>query len=118
MRQKLSKTIQVMRSPIHEWGVFAKQEIKYVVDASFLMSHALTTVYNRENDMIIEYVGEEIRQKMADLREIRYNSKGIGCYMFKIDEDVIVDATEKGNIARFINHCCDVSSMLQTRSVR
>jgi len=28
MRQKLSKTIQVMRSPIHEWGVFAKQEIK------------------------------------------------------------------------------------------
>lgn len=60
--------------------------------------------------MIIEYVGEEIRQKMADLRENRYNSKGIGCYMFKIDEDVIVDATEKGNIARFINHCCDVST--------
>lgn len=59
--------------------------------------------------MIIEYVGEEIRQKMADLREIRYNERGIGCYMFKIDDDIIVDATEKGNIARFINHCCDVS---------
>ena len=28
--------------------------------------------------------------------------------MFRINEDTIIDATFKGNLARFINHSCDV----------
>mmetsp|Transcript_11354 Transcript_11354/g.38728 ORF Transcript_11354/g.38728 Transcript_11354/m.38728 type:complete len:97 (-) Transcript_11354:340-630(-) len=28
------------------------------------------------------------------------------CYMFRVDDDTVVDATLKGNVARFINHCC------------
>ena len=33
---------------------------------------------------------------------------GIGCsYMFRVDSDYIIDATKKGNLARFINHSCD-----------
>ncbi len=59
--------------------------------------------------MVIEYAGEEIRASLTDMREKYYESKGIGCYMFKIDEDTVVDATMKGNAARFINHSCDVS---------
>ena len=43
------------------------------------------------------------------MREKYYESKGIGCYMFRIDEETVIDATMHGNAARFINHSCDVS---------
>ena len=33
--------------------------------------------------------------------------QGIGCYMFRIDNDEVVDATMSGNEARFINHACE-----------
>lgn len=29
--------------------------------------------------------------------------------MFRIDDNLVIDATMKGNAARFINHSCDVS---------
>ncbi len=58
--------------------------------------------------MVIEYAGEEIRAVLTDKREKYYESRGIGCYMFKVDDDTVVDATMKGNAARFINHSCDV----------
>lgn len=47
---------------------------------------------------------------MTDKREKYYDSKNIGCYMFKIDDHLVVDATMKGNAARFINHSCEVIS--------
>ena len=62
--------------------------------------------------MVIEYVGQVIRQSMADIREKRYESTGIGSsYLFRIDGDTIVDATKYGNLARFINHSCTVSRL-------
>lgn len=75
-------------SRIHTLGLFAMENID-------------------KNDMVIEYIGEIIRQRVADNREKNYVREGIGdSYLFRIDEDVIVDATKKGNIARFINHSC------------
>ncbi|EPY49986.1 histone lysine methyltransferase Set1 [Schizosaccharomyces cryophilus OY26] len=75
-------------SRIHTLGLFAMENID-------------------KNDMVIEYVGEVIRQRIADNREKNYVREGIGdSYLFRIDEDIIVDATKKGNIARFINHSC------------
>lgn len=62
--------------------------------------------------MVIEYAGELIRSTLTDKRERYYDGKGIGCYMFKIDENFVVDATVRGNSARFINHSCDVSLLL------
>jgi len=47
-------------------------------------------------------------KKIADIREKRYEESGIGSsYLFRIDDDSIIDATKKGNLARFINHSCE-----------
>lgn len=87
--QKRKKPVKFARSAIHNWGLYSLESI--------------TT-----GEMIIEYVGEKIRQEVADLREIKYTESGIGSsYLFRIDEGTVVDATKKGGIARFINHSCD-----------
>jgi histone-lysine N-methyltransferase SETD1 len=53
-------------------------------------------------------VGELVRQKVADMREIKYEKQGVGSsYLFRMLDDEIVDATKKGGIARFINHSCN-----------
>jgi histone-lysine N-methyltransferase SETD1 len=86
--KKRKKPVKFARSAIHNWGLYAMENIPM-------------------NDMIIEYVGEKVRQAVADRREIRYMKSGIGSsYLFRIDEDTVVDATKKGGIARFINHSC------------
>ena len=57
----------------------------------------------------MEYIGEIIRNKVADIREKEYELKGIGqgsCYLFRLDEDHVIDATVQGGKARFINHSC------------
>jgi len=65
------------------------------------------------DEMVIEYVGQMIRPVVADLRERHYEATGIGSsYLFRIDVDTIIDATKCGNLARFINHSCNVSKTL------
>lgn len=62
--------------------------------------------------MVIEYVGQMIRPIVADVREAQYEATGIGSsYLFRIDLDTIIDATKCGNLARFINHSCNVSQL-------
>jgi SET domain-containing protein len=59
--------------------------------------------------MVIEYTGVVIRQKLADIREHQYLKRGIACYLFALDSELVIDSSMKGNSARFINHCCEVS---------
>ncbi|KAK4056728.1 histone methyltransferase set1 [Microbotryomycetes sp. JL221] len=82
------KQLTFARSGIEGYGLFAKEHIP-------------------QGDMVIEYVGELIRQQVADRREKAYERQGIGSsYLFRVDEDLVVDATKKGNLGRLINHCC------------
>ena len=79
------------KSSIHDWGLFARE-------------------YIGADEMVIEYVGHVVRPVLSDVREKRYEKQGIGSsYLFRIDQDYVVDATKCGNLARFINHSCDVS---------
>ncbi|XP_019723294.1 histone-lysine N-methyltransferase 2A [Hippocampus comes] len=87
--EKTSKeAVGVYRSLIHGRGLFCKRNIE-------------------AGEMVIEYSGTVIRSVLTDKREKYYDSKGIGCYMFRIDDFDVVDATMQGNAARFINHSCE-----------
>ncbi|XP_058050482.1 histone-lysine N-methyltransferase 2A isoform X5 [Ahaetulla prasina] len=88
LRKTSKEAVGVYRSPIHGRGLFCKRNI----DAG---------------EMVIEYAGNVIRSILTDKREKYYDSKGIGCYMFRIDDSEVVDATMHGNAARFINHSCE-----------
>ncbi|KAJ8534988.1 hypothetical protein K7X08_016716 [Anisodus acutangulus] len=60
---------------------------------------------------VVEYVGEIVGLRVVDKREIEYLSgKKLqyksACYFFTIDQEHIVDATQKGGIARFVNRSC------------
>ncbi|KAJ1339592.1 histone-lysine N-methyltransferase set1 [Batrachochytrium salamandrivorans] len=55
---------------------------------------------------------------VADHREKLYEASGIGSsYLFRVDEDTIIDATKTGNLARFINHCCEPNCNAKVISV-
>ncbi|KAL7068792.1 SET domain-containing protein [Cryptosporidium serpentis] len=84
------KRLDVKKSKIHGYGLFAKEFIY-------------------PNEPIVEYVGEVIRNSVADKREKIYEQEGQrdgSCYMFRLDEHRVIDATNCGNLARFMNHCC------------
>ena len=54
---------------------------------------------------------QAMRNSVADKKEKVYEEgafKGQGgdCYMFRLDGECVLDATLRGNVARFINHCC------------
>ncbi|XP_076832153.1 histone-lysine N-methyltransferase 2B isoform X3 [Brachyhypopomus gauderio] len=82
------EAVGVYRSAIHGRGLFCKRNIE-------------------AGEMVIEYSGIVIRSVLTDKREKYYDGKGIGCYMFRIDDFDVVDATMHGNAARFINHSCE-----------
>ncbi|CAD5233382.1 unnamed protein product [Bursaphelenchus xylophilus] len=95
LRQKITK---VSLSAIHGWGLFVMEPCA-------------------PGELIIEYVGEEIRTEVAETREIKYMEQGKLVYMFSYDRDWVIDATMMGNAARFINHSCRPNCTAETKMV-
>lgn len=81
------KMLRFGPSNIHKWGLFSLEDIP-------------------AEEMIIEYIGELIRSTVADERERRTYGTA-SSYFFRIDDDYVIDATNCGNLARFINHSCE-----------
>jgi histone-lysine N-methyltransferase SETD1 len=70
-KSKMPK-VTIGPSAIHRNGLFALQSFQ-------------------PGEIVIEYVGELITNKIADFRETEYNFKGFGdCYMFRLDKYQIV----------------------------
>ncbi|OMH81303.1 Histone-lysine N-methyltransferase, H3 lysine-4 specific [Zancudomyces culisetae] len=85
------KSVYFAKSSIHSYGLFTKEHIY-------------------ANEFVIEYVGELIRSRLSDSRELCYaklSGTNDCCYLFRVDNDLVVDATMMGNNARFINHSCN-----------
>jgi uncharacterized protein len=92
--------LRVRRSRLHGRGVFALRRI-------------------RKGTRIIEYLGDRVSHRAADLR---YEDKELTdnhTFLFIVDRGIVIDGGMNGNAARFINHSCDPNceSVIEDRRV-
>lgn len=83
-----NKWIIVRNSKVHGYGCFARRDIP-------------------KGTRVIEYLGERISHKEADRRYEGADVNDNHTFLFIADRKTVIDATRKGNEARFINHHCD-----------
>ncbi|KAG5897188.1 hypothetical protein JTB14_022544 [Gonioctena quinquepunctata] len=88
MKQEWRNNVYLARSKIQGLGLYAAKDLE-------------------KHTMVIEYIGEIIRTELAECREKQYEAKNRGIYMFRLDEERVVDATLSGGLARYINHSCN-----------
>jgi SET domain-containing protein len=77
----------VRRSSIHGRGVFALMHIP-------------------KGSRLIEYLGERMSHDEADERYGEEQEHSPHTMLFAVDGDTVIDATSRGNSARWINHSC------------
>lgn len=81
------KKVYFEKSEIQGFGLFALEPIS-------------------QSDFICEYTGQLIRMEVADRRERKLTKMGFQhMYLFRL-ETMVIDATEHGSNARFLNHSC------------
>jgi len=68
----------------------------------------------KAGSFLIEYVGEVIDDKTCEERLWVMKKQGeMNFYMCEISREMVIDATFKGNLSRYINHSCHPNSELQ-----
>ncbi|XP_028288299.1 histone-lysine N-methyltransferase 2C-like isoform X3 [Parambassis ranga] len=87
MKAEWKTNVYLARSRIQGLGLYAARDIEKCT-------------------MVIEYIGTIIRSEVANRKERLYESQNRGVYMFRIDNDYVIDATITGGPARYINHSC------------
>lgn len=86
---KDSPPIVVRRSKIQGRGVFATRDIA-------------------AGERVVEYTGARISADEADSQNPDDEASGHHhTFLFAIDDDVVIDGSNGGNDARFINHACE-----------
>lgn len=84
---KSRRRFAVRRSPIHGRGVFALRHIP-------------------KHTRLIEYKGERISHEEADKRYALAHENSPHTMLFEVNDEIVIDATRRGNSARWINHSC------------
>ncbi|VDK33400.1 unnamed protein product [Taenia asiatica] len=87
LRSEFNNNVAFGRSRIQGFGLFAAQDLE-------------------PNTIVIEYIGELIRLELANKREKEYEARNRGIYMFRLGDNMVIDATMCGGLARYINHSC------------
>ncbi|KAI5295290.1 hypothetical protein KEM52_001809 [Ascosphaera acerosa] len=65
------------------------------------------------NQIIIEYSGEIITQEECE-RRMKHLYKTRKChYMMHLDRNLVIDATLKGSLARYVNHSCEPNCRME-----
>jgi hypothetical protein len=92
--------LRVRRSRLHGRGAFALRRI-------------------RKGTRIIEYGGDRVTHREADLRYQHKDITDNHTVLFIVDRGVVIDAGVNGNDARFINHSCEPNceSVIEDRRV-
>jgi SET domain-containing protein len=85
--QRSTRRVSVRRSPIQGRGMFALRPI-------------------RKGARVIEYIGERISHREADRRHTSEDGWSPHTMLFIVDGKTVIDATSRGNSARWINHSC------------
>jgi histone-lysine N-methyltransferase MLL3 len=88
MKTEWRNNVYLARSRIQGLGLYAARDLE-------------------KHTMVIEYIGEVIRSEVSEERERLYTSQNRGIYMFKLDDNKVIDATLSGGLARYINHSCN-----------
>ncbi|XP_025084476.1 histone-lysine N-methyltransferase 2C-like isoform X2 [Pomacea canaliculata] len=88
LKTEWKNLVYLGRSHIQGLGLFAARDLE-------------------KHTMVIEYIGDLIRNETANRRETEYENQNRGVYMFRIDNDTVIDATMAGGPARYINHSCN-----------
>ncbi len=81
------KLYEVRRSGIHGRGVFALQAIK-------------------KGTRIVEYKGKRVKWSWASKAYQDVEGEATHTFLFELDDDMVIDANQNGNAARWINHSC------------
>lgn len=98
MKQEWRNNVYLGRSKIQGLGLYAARDLE-------------------KHTMVIEYIGEIIRTELAETREKKYEARNRGIYMFRLDEERVIDATLSGGLARYINHSCNPNCVAETVEV-
>ena len=72
----------------------------------------MSTRVIEEGELVIEYVGEVIDRETWEARKERL-WRFDHMYFMTLNSREIVDATERGNLARFLNHSCDPNMQVE-----
>jgi uncharacterized protein len=81
------RSYSVRNSPIHGHGVFALTPIS-------------------KGTRIVEYKGELITDDEADRRYAHLHEHSPHTMLFSLENNLVIDATRRGNSGRWINHSC------------